>query len=247
MGDVAVAAVRSLRYEGAGTLEFLLDESGEFYFMEMNTRLQVEHPVTELVTGMDLVREMVRIAQGESLGFSQQALVTRGAAIECRVYAEDPANGFLPSPGIIEALVVPAGPGVRDDGSAYPGCAISSYYDPLVSKLCAWAPTRPQAIARMKRALSEYVLTGIRTNLSFHENLLRHPEFAAGRYDTGFIARHEGTLTGTPELDPKHRDALAIAVAAAVVRASTAAEPDTAVRRPMQSPWLAHHRARLRL
>jgi acetyl-CoA carboxylase biotin carboxylase subunit len=247
MGAIAIQGAQSVGYFSAGTFEFLLGEDGSFYFLEMNTRLQVEHPVTELVTGMDLVREMVRIAQGESLGFSQQALVTRGAAIECRVYAEDPANGFLPSPGIIEALVVPAGPGVRDDGSAYPGCAISSYYDPLVSKLCAWAPTRPQAIARMKRALSEYVLTGIRTNLSFHENLLRHPEFAAGRYDTGFIARHEGTLTGTPELDPKHRDALAIAVAAAVVRASTAAEPDTAVRRPMQSPWLAHHRARLRL
>jgi acetyl-CoA carboxylase biotin carboxylase subunit len=246
MGAIAVQGAKSVGYFSAGTFEFLLAEDGSFYFLEMNTRLQVEHPITELVTGLDLVREMVRIAQGESLGLTQLTVGTRGAAIECRVYAEDPANGFLPSPGVIEALVVPSGPGVRDDGSAYPGCSISSYYDPLISKLCVWAPTRPQAIARMKRALSEYVLTGIRTNLAFHQNLLSHPEFEAGHYDTGFLSRHEATLVGAPPLDPARREALAIAVAAAVARAGTTAEPSDAARRPMMSPWLAHHRARLK-
>jgi acetyl-CoA carboxylase biotin carboxylase subunit len=247
MGAIAIQGAKSVGYHSAGTFEFLLAEDGSFYFLEMNTRLQVEHPITELVTGLDLVREMVCIAQGDPLGFSQGSVVARGAAIECRVYAEDPASGFLPSPGVIETLVVPSGPGIRDDGSAYPGCTVSSYYDPLVSKLCAWAPTRPQAIARMRRALSEYVLTGIRTNLSFHENLLRHPEFAAGRYDTGFIARHEGTLMGVQAPDPARRDALAIAVAAAVARAGTRAESDGVAHRPTPSPWVAQHRARLRL
>src|SRR5262249_52981276 len=160
-------------------------DDGNFYFLEMNTRLQVEHPVTELVSGLDLVREMVLVAQGNKLSFGQDDLVSRGAAIECRVYAEDPSNNFMPSPGRIESLSVPAGPGVRDDGGAYPGCEISSFYDPLISKLSVWAPTRERAITRMRRALSEYVVTGIRTNLSFHEKLLEHPEFVAGRYDTG--------------------------------------------------------------
>src|SRR5262249_15955774 len=187
MGAIAVQGAKSVGYFSAGTFEFLLGEDGSFYFLEMNTRLQVEHPITELITGLDLVREMVRIAQGEALGSTQDAIVTRGAAMECRIYAEDPANGFLPSPGLVETLVVPAGPGVRDDGGAYPGCAISSYYDPLISKLSVWAPTRERAIARMRRALSEYVVTGIRTNLAFHEKLFAHPEFAAGQYDTGFI------------------------------------------------------------
>jgi acetyl-CoA carboxylase biotin carboxylase subunit len=247
MGAIAVQGAKSVGYFSAGTFEFLLAEDGSFYFLEMNTRLQVEHPITELITGMDLVREMVRIAQGEALGFSQAAVVTRGAAIECRVYAEDPANGFLPSPGTIEALVVPSGPGIRDDGGAYPGCTISSYYDPLVSKLCAWAPTRSQAIARMRRAVAEYVVTGIRTNLAFHDNLLRHPEFAAGRYDTGFLARHQSALAAPPPVDDLRRDTLAIAVAAAAARVGTRAESDTGPPASTLSPWVAQHRARLKL
>src|SRR5688500_4111288 len=160
--SAAAAVARGVGYTNAGTIEFLLAEDGQFYFLEMNTRLQVEHPVTEMVTGVDLVREMVLIAQGEKLGFTQNDLTSRGAAIECRIYAEDPSTGFLPSPGTIENLVTPAGPGVRDDGGAYPGCVISSFYDPLISKLSVWAPTRDRAVARMRRALREYVVTGIR-------------------------------------------------------------------------------------
>jgi acetyl-CoA carboxylase biotin carboxylase subunit len=203
--------------------------------------------VTELVTGLDLVREMVRVAQGETLGFAQSDLSSRGAAIECRVYAEDPGAGFLPSPGVIDTLVVPAGPGVRDDGGAYPGCTISSFYDPLISKLSVWAPTRERAVARMRRALSEYVVTGIRTNLAFHEKLFVHPEFAAGRYDTGFIERYKDDLLQYPRVKADRRAAVAVAVAVAAARmeratgASQASEGESGSK---LSPWVAHHRAR---
>src|ERR1019366_6963263 len=206
MGAIAVQGAKAVGYFSAGTFEFLLAEDGKFYFLEMNTRLQVEHPVTELVSGLDLVREMVNVAQGDRLGFTQDDLFARGAAIECRVYAEDPSNGFLPSPGTIERLTVPSGPGVRDDGGAYPGCTISSFYDPLISKLSVWAPTRERAVERMRRALSEYVVTGIKTNLAFHEKLFVHPEFVAGRYDTGFIERHKSELLGYPTVKPEQRD-----------------------------------------
>ena len=222
-------------YFSAGTFEFLLAPDGSFYFLEMNTRLQVEHPVTELVTGLDLVREMVRVAQGEALDFGQEDLASRGAAIECRVYAEDPSNGFLPSPGVIERLAVPAGPGVRDDGGAYPGCEISSFYDPLISKLSVWAPTRDRAVARMRRALSEYVVSGIRTNLAFHDRLLAHPEFAAGRYDTSFIERYKDELLGDGTAPPARREAVAVAVAVAAARRerTTGASPAPSGRQPV--------------
>jgi acetyl-CoA carboxylase biotin carboxylase subunit len=216
MGEVAVRAAKAVGYHSAGTVEFLLAPDGSFYFLEMNTRLQVEHPITELITGIDLVREQVRIAAGEELGYGQHDVVARGHAIQCRVYAEDPSTNFLPSPGRIEVLRTPAGPGVRDDSGAYEGCEIPSDYDPLISKLCVWAPTRPLAIARMKRALEEYVVGGIRTNLPFHLALLEHPDFVAGRYDTGFISRNEGTLLTAGSA----RDcADAFAIAAAVHRA----------------------------
>jgi acetyl-CoA carboxylase, biotin carboxylase subunit len=247
MGAIAVQGAKSVGYFSAGTFEFLLAEDGNFYFLEMNTRLQVEHPVTELVTGLDLVREMVRVAQGETLGFAQSDLSSRGAAIECRVYAEDPSTGFLPSPGVIDTLVVPAGPGVRDDGGAYAGCTISSFYDPLISKLSVWAPTRERAVARMRRALSEYVVTGIRTNLAFHENLFAHPEFAAGRYDTGFIERYKDDLLQYSRVKADRRAAVAVALAVAAARmegatgASRASEGES---RSKLSPWVAHHRAR---
>jgi acetyl-CoA carboxylase, biotin carboxylase subunit len=247
MGAIAVQGAKSVGYFSAGTFEFLLAEDGSFYFLEMNTRLQVEHPVTELVTGLDLVREMVRVAQGETLGFAQGDLSARGAAIECRVYAEDPSTGFLPSPGVIHTLVVPSGPGVRDDGGAYPGCTISSFYDPLISKLSVWAPTRERAVARMRRALSEYVVTGIRTNLAFHEKLFAHPEFAAGRYDTGFIERYKDDLLQYPQVKPDRRAAVAVAIAVAAARleratgATQASEGESGSR---LSPWVAHHRAR---
>jgi acetyl-CoA carboxylase biotin carboxylase subunit len=240
MGAIAVQGAKSVGYFSAGTFEFLLAEDGSFYFLEMNTRLQVEHPVTELVTGTDLVREMVRVAQGESLGFAQGDLVARGAAIECRVYAEDPSTGFLPSPGVIQSLVVPSGPGIRDDGGAYPGCTISSYYDPLISKLSVWAPTRECAVARMRRALSEYVVTGIRTNLSFHERLFVHPEFAAGRYDTGFIERYKDELLGYPLVKPERRVAVA---AARIERATGATQATQGESGSRLSPWVAQQRA----
>jgi acetyl-CoA carboxylase biotin carboxylase subunit len=249
MGAIAVQGAKAVGYFSAGTFEFLLAQDGSFYFLEMNTRLQVEHPVTELVTGLDLVREMVRVAQGEPLGFAQEDLAARGAAIECRVYAEDPSNGFLPSPGVIESLVVPSGPGVRDDGGAYPGCTISSFYDPLISKLSVWAPTRERAVARMRRALSEYVVTGIRTNLAFHEKLFAHPEFASGRYDTGFIDRYKDELLGYPLVPESRRDAVAAAVAVAAARmerATGATQASLGQSGSRLSPWVTQHRATLR-
>jgi acetyl-CoA carboxylase biotin carboxylase subunit len=247
MGAIAVQGAKAVGYFSAGTFEFLLAPDGSFYFLEMNTRLQVEHPVTELVSGLDLVREMVLVAQGERLQFTQTDLVSRGAAIQCRVYAEDPSNGFLPSPGRIERLVTPAGPGVRDDGGAYPGAEISSFYDPLISKLCVWAPTRERAVARMRRALSEYIVTGIRTNLAFHEKLFQHPDFVAGSYDTGFIERNKTQLLGYPEVPEADREAVAVAVAIAAARMEratgvTAAETGSTGSR--LSPWVANHRSR---
>ena len=250
MGAIAVQGAKAVGYHSAGTFEFLLADDGSFYFLEMNTRLQVEHPVTELVAGHDLVREMVTIAQGEKLAFTQTDLVSRGAAIQCRIYAEDPSNGFLPSPGRIERLVTPAGPGIRDDGGAYPGCEISSYYDPLISKLCVWAPTRERAVARMRRALSEYIVTGIRTNLAFHEKLFQHPDFVAGNYDTGFIERNKDALLGYPEVPAANRQAVAVAVAIAAARIEAAAGASNAQageQGSTLSPWVASQRAHMRL
>ncbi|RLB50973.1 MAG: acetyl-CoA carboxylase biotin carboxylase subunit [Deltaproteobacteria bacterium] len=245
MGEVAVRAASAVGYYSAGTIEFLLDESGEFYFLEMNTRLQVEHPITEWITGIDLVREMVRIAAGEGLGYDQAAVQRRGAAIECRVYAEDPRAGFLPSPGTIDALRVPAGPFVRDDSSVYAGAEVSSYYDPLISKLTAWGPDRPAALARMRRALGEYVITGIQTNLCFHERLLRHPEFLSGNYHTGFIDDHRAALIDAPDQLPGNGEALAVALAVAVAshQQSTAGVVDSDGENGL-SPWVTAHRAR---
>ena len=249
MGAIAVQGAKAVGYHSAGTFEFLLADDGSFYFLEMNTRLQVEHPVTELVSGHDLVREMVNVAQGEKLQFTQTDLVSRGAAIQCRIYAEDPSNGFLPSPGRIESLTVPAGPGIRDDGGAYPGCEISSYYDPLISKLCVWAPTRERAVARMRRALSEYIVTGIRTNLAFHEKLFQHPDFVAGNYDTGFIERNKDSLLGYPLVPDADREKVAVAVAIAAARMERATGASSAVTGESGSrlsPWVAGQRARLR-
>jgi len=215
MGEVAVRAARSVGYVGAGTIEMLFDSvSRSFYFLEMNTRLQVEHPVTELVTGVDLVRWQLAVAQGEPLPMAQAQIPRRGAAIECRVYAEDSVR-FLPSPGTITSLRVPGGPGIRDDSGVVAGSVISVHYDPMISKLCAWADTRPAAIDRMRRALGEYHVGGIRTNLGFHRQVMRHPAFAAGEYDTGFIERHKAELV-PPDPDDATAELAAIAAAVAV-------------------------------
>jgi len=247
MGEVAVKGALAVGYHSAGTFEFLLGADGSFYFLEMNTRLQVEHPITEVTTGVDLVAEMVRIAAGEKLDMTQATVSRRGAAIECRVYAEDPASGFLPSPGAITALRAPSGPWVRDDGGYYEGSVVPSHYDPLVSKLTVWAPDRARAIGRMRRALSEYVITGIRTNLVFHEKLLAHPEFAAGRYDTGFIDEQADALLGYTTVPAGDQATLAAAIALAAARSErrvTRAEGEQAEALARLSPWVMRDRVR---
>lgn len=190
MGECAVRIASAVDYVGAGTIEFLVsDLDRSFYFLEMNTRLQVEHPVTELVTGIDLVREQIRVAWGEPLSFGQDDVLWSGHAIECRVYAEDPANGFLPSPGRITRLRLPHGPGVRDDGGVYEGSEVSIYYDPMISKLAVIGRDRGEAIGRMRRALQEYDVAGIKTTLSFFREIMDDAEFIEGEVDTGFIPR----------------------------------------------------------
>jgi acetyl-CoA carboxylase biotin carboxylase subunit len=187
MGEAAIRAARAAGYSNAGTVEFLVDRDNRFYFLEMNTRLQVEHPVTELVTGLDLVRLQVEIAAGARLPFRQDEVEWRGAAIECRIYAEDPYNHFLPYPGKLTRLTRPMGPGIRLDGCVYDGWTVPMEYDPLLAKLAVWAATREQAIARMIRALREYDVGGIRTNIGFFRQILEDAEFAEGRLHTGFI------------------------------------------------------------
>jgi acetyl-CoA carboxylase biotin carboxylase subunit len=190
MGACAVKVAKAVNYVGAGTVEFLVsDVDRSFYFLEMNTRLQVEHPVTELATGIDLVREQIRVALGEPLSFSQEDVSWKGHAIECRVYAEDPANNFLPSPGRITRLRIPNGPGVRDDGGVYEGAEVSIYYDPMISKLAVVGRDRDEAIGRMRRALQEYDVAGIRTTLPFFREVMDDVEFVEGKLDTGFISR----------------------------------------------------------
>jgi acetyl-CoA carboxylase biotin carboxylase subunit len=186
--SAAAAVARSVGYTNAGTIEFLLDEDGQFFFLEMNTRLQVEHPITEMVTGVDLVRWQIRIARGERLDLDTTRLLRPfGHAVECRIYAEDPDNAFLPSPGRILSLRSPGGPGVRDDSGATAGLDVPIFYDPMISKLAVWAEDRPAAIARMRRALSEYLVTGIKTTIPFFQWLLDQPEFVDGRFHTTYL------------------------------------------------------------
>jgi acetyl-CoA carboxylase biotin carboxylase subunit len=210
MGEVAVKAAKAVGYVGAGTIEFLVDAKRNFYFLEMNTRLQVEHPVTEWTTGIDLVAWQIHVAQGGVLPFVR-SVQPRGHAIEVRVYAEDPATNFMPSPGKIDSVRVPSGPYVRDDSGVYPGYTVPNFYDPMISKLSVWAPTRMEAILRMKRALSEYSLKGITTNLRYLEHIVSHPDFMRGDYDTGFLPREHQKLLG--EHDEKLTRASLIAAA----------------------------------
>jgi acetyl-CoA carboxylase, biotin carboxylase subunit len=189
MGEAACRLAAAVGYVNAGTVEFLVDRRREFYFLEMNTRLQVEHPVTELVTGRDLVKEQLRIAAGEKLGYGQDEVTWRGWAIECRINAEDPTEGFVPSPGRIEDLRVPAGPGVRDDSGVYAGATVSRFYDTLMAKVIVWGPDRDAALARMRRALAEYRITGVRSTIPVLERIMADPEFTAGRLHTGFMER----------------------------------------------------------
>ena len=187
MGKVAIEAARAVKYEGAGTCEFLVDAKRNFYFLEMNTRLQVEHPVTEMVTGIDIVKEQIRIAAGEKISVRQEEIRQTGHAIECRVYAEDPDRNFMPCPGLITSLRTPGGPGVRDDSGVFEGFEIPIYYDPIISKLVVWGKDRSEAIARMKRALNEYVVTGVKTTIPFHIRVMNNRHFIEGSFDTNFI------------------------------------------------------------
>ncbi|TMA28787.1 MAG: acetyl-CoA carboxylase biotin carboxylase subunit [Deltaproteobacteria bacterium] len=188
MGRVAVEAMRKVRYNNVGTIEFLLDERGDFYFMEMNTRIQVEHPVTESVTGIDLLKEQIRLAAGEELGRTQKSIVIKGHAIECRINAEDPMS-FAPSPGLITAYHAPGGLGVRIDSAAYEQYRVLPFYDSMVAKLIVMADSRPAAIMRMRRALEEYIVEGIKTNIPFHKKLLMYEPFVQGRYDTRLVEK----------------------------------------------------------
>lgn len=187
MGAVAVRAAEAVGYVNAGTIEFLVDKDKNFYFLEMNTRLQVEHPVTEMVTGLDIVKEQIRIARGRQLRYQQADISFNGWALECRVNAEDAYNNFMPSTGVINHILLPTGPGVRIDTGVYPGFEVSPYYDSLISKLIVWGETRAEAIMRMRRSLEEYKLVGVHTNIPFHQNLMDSTRFLGGQYDTRFV------------------------------------------------------------
>ncbi len=206
MGETAVLAAKAVNYENAGTIEFLVDDKGNYYFLEMNTRLQVEHPVTEAVIGIDLVREQINIANGLSLTYTQDQISQRGHAIECRVYAEDPSKNFMPSPGTIRNISEPQGIGVRVDGYVYSGYEIPIYYDPMISKIIVWAETRSAAINRMKRVLEEYQISGVKTSIGFMKRIMETPDFVNGKYDTHFIEKNNDFLFDVKNTDPEIED-----------------------------------------
>jgi acetyl-CoA carboxylase, biotin carboxylase subunit len=213
MGETAVAAARSVGYRGAGTIEFLYQD-GSFYFLEMNTRIQVEHPVTEMVTGIDLVQWQIRVAAGERLSFRQDDVRFDGHSIECRITSEDPSSSFLPSTGEIRALEIPTGPGVRWDGGIMLGSEVTLFYDPMLAKLIVHAPSRAEAIERMRRALEELRVIGVETSVPFHLRVMEEADFRAGRLDIDYLARHQDELLGRPPAEEVFRNA---ALAAALL------------------------------
>ena len=239
IGEAAIKIARAVNYVGAGTVEFLFsDVTRDFYFLEMNTRLQVEHPVTELVTGFDLVREQINIAAGQPLSFTQDEVRWNGHAIECRVYAEDPDNNFFPSPGKITHLRVPSGPGIRDDGGVSEGDDVSIHYDPMISKLAAWGGTREEAIDRLRRALDEYAVGGIRTTLPFFREVVRDEEFIEAKLDTGFISRFNERRERPHPVGAQASSRLKdIAVIAAALAYADAQSTRPANHREPQSKW----------
>ena len=190
MGEAAVRAAKAVGYKGAGTIEFLYDKDGNFYFMEMNTRVQVEHPVTEMVTGIDIVKEQLNIASGNPLSYKQENVKITGHAIECRINAENPEKNFAPSPGTIDFLLIPGGGiGVRVDSAVYEGCDILPFYDSMIAKVITCGKDRNEAIAKMRRALYEFVIKGVDTNIEFQESILNNPSYIAGEFDTSFIEK----------------------------------------------------------
>jgi acetyl-CoA carboxylase, biotin carboxylase subunit len=245
MGEAAAKLALSAGYVNAGTVEFLVDAEENFYFLEMNTRLQVEHPVTEMVTGLDLVQMQLRVAMGEALPLTQEQVRLRGHAIECRIYAEDPENNFFPSPGLITRLIQPSGPGIREDCAVYEGWNVPLDYDPMLSKLVAFAETREMAIDRMLRALDEYVIGGIKTNIGLFRRILMDEDFRAARIDTGYLERLlAGEPAGIMEQVPKD----VVAVAAALFAASSRREVAAAADAVDESRWaVAGRREGLRL
>jgi acetyl-CoA carboxylase biotin carboxylase subunit len=240
MGAAAVAAAEAVGYRGAGTCEFLVNPKGEFWFLEMNTRVQVEHAITEEITGVDIVKAMIRGAAGEPLGFDQGDLSIRGHAIEARVYAEDPDRNFAPSPGEILVYRPPGGVGIRVDSGVYQGSRVTVHYDPMVAKLIAWGLDRSEAIDRLRRALAEFVVKGIKTSIPFHQRVLRHPRFLAGQYDTGFIEAHLHEVSDEGAHGEERRAARMLAAVAAYRRDKARAERATSAGSAAgESPWKA--------
>lgn len=239
MGRCAVDVARSVNYTGAGTVEFIMDEALNFYFLEMNTRLQVEHPVTEMITGIDLVKEQIKIARGEAISFKQDDLKIRGHAVELRVYAEDPANNFLPDIGTLQTYITPKGPGVRVDDGFEQGMEIPIYYDPMIAKLITYADTRAEAIDRMIRAIDEYKITGITTTLGFGRFVMEHEAFTSGNFDTHFVKRYF-----TPEvLQETHEDE---AIIAAMVMEQLLSKKKASIAAPVEaanaSSWIKNRK-----
>ncbi len=223
MGEVAVRVAQAAAYTNAGTVEFLVDQQNNFYFLEMNTRLQVEHPVTELITGLDLVHLQIRIAAGERLPFTQDEVAIRGHAIECRIYAEDPDNNYFPSPGKITLLLTPSGPGIRHDSGMYEGWSVPMDYDPLLAKLIGYGTDRDQAISRLARALNEYFVGGIKTNISLFRRILSDPDFRAAKIDIGFLERLLKENRAQMATDPRAIEVAVIAAGVFAVLGSAAA------------------------
>jgi acetyl-CoA carboxylase biotin carboxylase subunit len=247
MGAAAVAAAKAVGYEGAGTCEFLVDSKFDFYFLEMNTRVQVEHPVTEMITNVDIVKTGIRIAAGEPIGIAQQDVGIHGWAIECRIYAEDPEHGFRPSPGEILVYRPPGGPGVRNDSGVYPGAVVPVNYDPMISKLVCWGRNRDEAIGRMKRALKEFVVKGIKTSIPFHRAVMENEKFLSGHFDTSFIDVEILPKGTAPAPDPEERDVAIMLAAIAAYRrdrerAARAAHGNSSG--PRGSDWKLAGRAR---
>jgi len=238
MGETAVRAVRAAGYNNAGTVEFLLDKDRRFYFLEVNARLQVEHPVTELTTGVDLVRQQILIASGADLSFRQEDLLQRGHAIECRIYAEDPKTNFLPSAGRIVLLREPRGPGVRFDSGVYEGFEVPVFYDPILAKLIVWAEDREAACRRMAAALDECVILGIHTTVGFLKDVVGHPEFRAGRATTSFIGKFFPSWgTGAGEEDRERLALAAVAYEALTLTAGPTGLPGRSRRKDVATPW----------
>ncbi|PLX18225.1 MAG: acetyl-CoA carboxylase biotin carboxylase subunit [Salinivirgaceae bacterium] len=246
MGEDAVNAAKAVNYSGAGTVEFVMDDDLNYYFLEMNTRLQVEHPITERVVGVDLVREQINIANNEKLSFKQEDLKQHGHAIECRIYAEDPDNNFMPSPGVIKHITEPLGVGVRTDGYVYEGFEIPMHYDPMISKLIVWGSDRDTAIARMRRALYEYKITGVKTSIRFLEKVMEHKVFQSGKYNTTFIEKYNKELFEKEECTGECQDMAIIAAFLDYQHKLAKAQPSKHGGQ-MTNNWKAYGRRRIKI